>query len=149
MFSSVAKVLSWINWVQMACLGVYTAYFFIANYDETGSSPTTVVLGIYLAIFGIVGVVFEAGVKAIRRQFAFLESWGSKGWFFLFCASLGMSYGWETKPPGRIVPFVLGIFSAVCCIFCWIAACESTNKQQDEDGKYQTVLDRSAGPNKI
>ena len=145
MFGQAAKVMSWINWIQMAVLGAYTAYYSIANYEET-PEPTRIVLSVYLCLFGIVGILVEVNVKRVVEKLQFLATWGSKGWFFFFCGSLGMSFGWQTKPAALVIPFVMGIYSMVAAIICWLASCYHKEKSRAE-AMYETV--RDAAPSKI
>ena len=128
-----AKVVCWINWIQLAILGGYTGYYSLWG-DRPGPAgkvePTRVVLGWYICIFGLLGCAVEAGVEALVAKLKFLTTLGSKGFFFFFVGSLGMSFGWYSEPAALLVPFFMGLFSCIAAIVCWIGGCESDKQSQ-------------------
>lgn len=119
------KVFCWINWFSLTGLGGFTVYDNIAHYSEL----TRLILAIYLCLFGLGGILFEAGHGFTRKKLAFLDSLTGRGIFFLFVGTLGLSFGWQTDPAGRIVPFLVGLISVVAgCMCLLIDLCLGTGK---------------------
>ena len=146
------KVLSWINVVQMVALGIYTIYWQFAD-EELRHQYTRTVLACYLVAFGIITGFVMAGVDCIKKNLEFLTKWGGRGAFFMLCGSLGLAFGFETKPLFKIAPFILGCFSFFCGIWSLITSCVAVRVDNEEAAKRkateETPLAREQGPSRI
>ena len=143
-------VLSWVNYVQMLALGIYTVYWQFA--DETMRHQyTRTVLACYLCAFAVVGILVGFKVQCVTKNLEFLTKFGGRGFFFLLCGSLGLAFGFETKPLFKIAPFILGAFSVFCGIWSLVTSCVAKrDKAEREEANKETPLSaQPAGANRI
>ncbi len=156
---SIWKVLTWINWVIMLGLGCYNAYVQF-KYDNNSwkvvtDNPVNKLLSIYIALFGLIGCIFEGGVKAVQRALKFLMTKSGHGVLFLFVGTLGLAFvnedgaGHDFESIWNFVlcPAILGGFSCGVGIYSFIAICCGAKNRATEDpaeGDYVDARDAQA-----
>ena len=121
---------TWINWLNLAGCGGYSAFYNLMKFSL--HDPTKLVLSAYLCIFGVAGALTEFKVLSMMKRFPFLLSLTGKGFFFLFCGTLGLSFGWETDPGERIIPFLMGLISIAAAVIMFICKCIKKQKTPAE-----------------
>jgi hypothetical protein len=145
------NVISWLCWIAMACMSGYLFYETCARFVI--DLANRLVVSFYITIFGIVGVLFEAGQKHISEGVPFLATRGGKGATFFFVGTLTMSMAFplNINNPPSIVAFVLSLYALFAAIFNWIVLCcrkeyADVDRQQSGESK---PLASGDGPNRI
>jgi hypothetical protein len=153
----VFKVLSWINWIIMLVLGSYNIYVQFRGQkgtDVVATNPVNKLLSIYIALFGLVGVVFEAGVTIVVSGLKFLKKKSGKGIIFIFVGTLGLAFIHEEGHEDTtadvwdyvLMPVILGGFSCAVGVYAFIAmCCGSKDKEDEADGRYVSADDGNKG----
>jgi putative Mn2+ efflux pump MntP len=134
----VRHVLTWINWILMLALGCYNCYL---QFDDSKGSETVSankvqkILSIYIAVFGLIGIIFEARVKAVYNNIAFLQSKSGRGVFFIFIGTLCFAFAGsaDLKAIGKAAAWVLGGFSCFVGIFNFCTICCFKEKDEDDE----------------
>ena len=147
---AVYKVLAWMAWIILLGLGAYNVYVQFRGHktakDVLTTAPVNKLLAIYIAFFGLIGVIFEAGVGPVRRALKFLRSKSGHGVFYIFCGSLCLAFIDDSRDATArevwdyvLVPAIMGFFSCGVGIYSFIAICLGSKDKEEEanaDGEY-------------
>jgi hypothetical protein len=142
---AVYTVLVWMVWVITLGLGAYNVYIQFRGHttakDVITSAVVNKLLAIYIAVFGLIGVIFEAGVGPVKRALKFLRSKSGHGVFFLFVGSLSLAFVDDTRDASArdvwdyvLVPAIMGFFSCGVGIYCFVAICFGSKDKDSEAG---------------
>jgi hypothetical protein len=146
---TVRVVLTWINWVLLLVLGIYNCYL---QFDESDFHENKLqkVLSIYVAVFGFIGVLHEARVKAIYNNIAFLQSKSGRGVFFIFVGTICIAFAAGASGAlGQAAAWVLGAFSCFVGLWQFLTLCCFNEPDDDEDVEGEDQPETQAGPSAI
>lgn len=121
-----------ISIVMWLVIGIGSGY---CLFNEFGSNIefTRIIILLYLMLFSVVGITFEIGILMVRQWFTFLGASGGKGIFFIFCGTLGISFGFTMSPFYKGLPALFGIAAMVVGVLLMILGCMNKNKAADNN----------------
>lgn len=148
------NVITWLGWIAMIGICAYLVIDVFVNFNSSnlGDQATKIVVGIYLVIFGVVGILYEIGQKHARKGFPFLGTLGGKGGVFFFSGTLALSWGIPRAGESRgsiIAPFVMALYHLFVAFFNWLTLCCRKEYSDMEEPKEKQHLTDGAGPNRI
>lgn len=143
-------VVTWINWVLMLALGLYNVY---VQFDDNEYTQDKVqkVLSIYIAVFGLIGVIFEAKVKAFYNNIVFLQSKSGRGVFFIFVGTLcfAIAGGNMKRATSRAAAYLMGAFGCFTGIVQFVTLCFFREKDDDDEAVDPITQQPITGPSSI
>ena len=105
-------VVTVLTWLFMGAASAYCAFEEMVNFVEF----TRVIILIYMFLFSLIGLAFEARIGFVRNWFTFLTHTAGKSVFLIFLGTLGVSFGFASKPIYRLIPAIAGIVAIVVAI---------------------------------
>ncbi len=138
--STLAKVMTWINWLFLLGLGSYNVYIQFA-YTKASRNAVNKLLACYIVLFAIFGALSEAGISVVHRNLKFLHNGGGKGVFFIFIGTLALAFCRDNDSSSdntkstfehMVTPLIMGCFSIITAFFCFLDACCASPKDEVE-----------------
>ncbi|EPY17289.1 hypothetical protein STCU_10708 [Strigomonas culicis] len=101
----------WVN-APVQLIGGFIC-FFNCIWKVLTLNVTSIIISLYIILFGLVLLLHQLGISKVKQYFGFLDIWVSEAVFLIFLGTLGIA-------TGAIFGYIIGAVSCVAGVLCII-----------------------------